>query len=103
LQLKASFLTNRKSVNIKVTVRTLKSGTTTVDPGCTIWYAPYYDDREVNWDRFGQVSTSTEDLPPGIWVLWSKRNDKTGKRERLTLKVDDENKKFDIDAPEDSQ
>jgi hypothetical protein len=101
VQVKADFLKAFKTSKIEVSVRTLKSGSTTQVDGCYVWYAPFYDDREVNWDRFGPVSSPSKDeLPPGLWAVWSVKGGKTGKRERLNLTAGSSLKDFDIDAPE---
>ena len=101
IRTKAEGVSKYQTDRIQVSVRTLKPGTTTEVQGCYVWYAPFYDDREANWDRFGPISSPSKDqLPEGIWVVWSRKGDKSGRRERLTLDGSIQQKPFDIDAPE---
>lgn len=101
LRIKAQFVTKTGTSMLKVAVRTLKPGTNTESNGWFVWYAPFYDDRKQNWERFGPVSSpSTDELPPGTWAIWAERGDKSGPRQKLTLNKERVNPPFDIDAPE---
>ncbi len=101
LQIKADFLKANGKDLISVAVRTIKPGTDVEIKGLYIWYAPRYDDRESNWNRFGPISSpSSDDIPPGIWWIWAHdATGKMGKREPLSLSHSGGPSHFDVDAP----
>jgi len=100
LHVKADFLKAHKTSEVKVTVRTLEPGTTTIDPGCHVWFAPIYDDRPANWRRFGPISSpSVDKMPTGTFAIWSVRQGKDGRRDRINIVAGETEKDFDIESP----
>lgn len=100
LRVKADFLKLRKTSDVKVTVRTLAPGTSTVDPNCYVWYAPVYDDRLPNRRRFGPISSPSVDMmPPGTFAIWTVRQGKEGHRDRINIVASEADKDFDIESP----
>jgi len=104
LAAKAASLAHTKPGKALVTiaVHTVKPGTITEVNGLSVWYAPFFDDREVYWGQFNPKSSpAIDDLPPGIWSVWAvDSRGESGRRGRLTLRADREPKPMYVDAPQ---
>lgn len=88
MKLKEQYVRATSSFSIKAKVHT-KKGTAEVS-GCQVWYVPAGWAYEVRRHRkFDRVSSPTEKpLPPGMYVMWAKLEDKEGERQYVAIGED---------------
>ncbi len=101
LRVKVKYATQKPNdpfSTISVTVRTLQNQQEA--KGCEVWYVGIgWADLSDMYQRFPSLSSPTKEvLAPGNYAMWTKKDDKLGDRETIT--IDDTTDTIELSAPE---